>query len=61
MSFEILNEPIETSMRKIEWYSPLELLRMMLATVLIPARIRSQADCGFWYTRPNAKPRGETQ
>lgn len=61
MRFEILNEPIETSMRKFEWYSPLELLRMMLATVLIPTRIRSQADCGFWYTRPNAKPRGETQ
>ncbi len=61
MRFEILNEPIETSMRKIEWYSPFELLRMMLAAVLIPTRIRSQADCGFWYTRPNAKPRGEAQ
>ncbi len=61
MRFEILSEPIETSMRKIEWYSPLELLRMMLVTACIPARTRSQADCSFWYTRPDAKPRGEAQ
>jgi glycosyltransferase involved in cell wall biosynthesis len=59
MRFEILDEPIETSMRKVEWYSPLELLKIMLATALMPTRIRKQSGCDFWYTRPEAKPREE--
>lgn len=56
LRFRILDEPIQTSLRKMEWYSPRELLRMTLRTLLWPGRLRRREGCELWYTRPERKP-----
>jgi glycosyltransferase involved in cell wall biosynthesis len=56
LRFVILDEPISTSLRKMEWYTPLELLRMTIRTLLRPGSLRRRDSCELWYTRPQAKP-----
>jgi glycosyltransferase involved in cell wall biosynthesis len=56
LDFVILNEPISTSLRKMEWYSPSELLRLTVCTLLSPGRMRRRDGCELWYNRPQAKP-----
>lgn len=55
MRFVILGQPISTSLRKTEWYSTHELLRMAIGTTLNPGRLRRRDGCELWYTRPRAK------
>jgi glycosyltransferase involved in cell wall biosynthesis len=56
LRFVILDEPISTSLRKMEWYTPRELLRMTIRTLLRPGSLRRREGCDLWYTRPRAKP-----
>ena len=58
MHFRILEEPVSTSARKMEWYTPRELAGMLLGTVFMPWRTRRQESCKLWYTRPQAKLKG---
>ena len=55
MRFEILDTPIQTSMRKMEWFSVGELLRMVAQTLFAPAGMRKRASCDLWYKRPELK------
>lgn len=57
MRFEIIPEPpVITSVRKLEWYTPMQLARQA-ALVLIPGAVFSRFLCGTWYDRdlPRAK------
>ncbi|MFQ5698469.1 MAG: glycosyltransferase [Myxococcota bacterium] len=56
LGFAILDVPIATSLRKMEWYTPGELLRMSLRTLLVPGLLRRREGCELWYARPQAKP-----
>jgi glycosyltransferase involved in cell wall biosynthesis len=55
MRFVILDEPIVTSARKLEWFGLSGLLRMLF-TILLPGAIRRRDACAFWYSRPQEKP-----
>lgn len=56
MRFVILDEPIVTSARKLEWFGLRGLFRMFFATLLRPGAIKRRDACAFWYTRPQEKP-----
>jgi cellulose synthase/poly-beta-1,6-N-acetylglucosamine synthase-like glycosyltransferase len=56
MRFRVLEEPVSTSPRKMEWYTPRELFGMLLGTLFMPWRTKHQSGCKLWYTRPQAKP-----
>lgn len=56
MSFQILPQSIDTSMRKVRWYGPLQMLGMMLPLVFMPWRLRSRRHCAVWYERPATSP-----
>ena len=56
MSFRVLPQAIDTSMRKVRWYGPLQMLGMMLPLVLMPWRLRSRRHCAVWYERPATPP-----
>jgi len=52
--FRILSvDPVVTSVRKIEWYGPLELLGQF-ALVMIPGAVFSRRLCRMWYDRGRA-------
>jgi len=52
MTFEIIDEPpIITSSRKLRWFSPLQMIAILLMGAL-PLSTRSRALCAFWYKRP---------
>ncbi len=55
-SFVILEEPIVTSSRKLEWYSSWEIVRMFLGMLvhLKPLQNRDACD-NMWYRRPYDK------
>jgi glycosyltransferase involved in cell wall biosynthesis len=55
MKFRVLEEPVSTSSRKLDWYTPRELLGMLLGTIFMPWRTKRQSGCKLWYTRPQAK------
>ena len=55
LDFRILDEAIDTSMRKADWYSPATLIRMVLPFLILPRLLRRRRWCGLWYERP-AKP-----
>ncbi|MFC1736829.1 glycosyltransferase [Candidatus Hydrogenedentota bacterium] len=50
--FVILDEPISTSVRKLEWYGPWEMLYMTLRMLFGFRRLRSREACYMWYKRP---------
>jgi len=49
----ILASDIMTSDRKLEWYTPAQALRALLAFTVAPSRLQSQRDCWMWYDRPD--------
>jgi glycosyltransferase involved in cell wall biosynthesis len=55
MPVTILDEPIYTSTRKLEWFGTRVLLRSLLRTALHPGRLRSREGCHLWYERPQEK------
>ncbi len=51
--FEILTaHPVETSGRKLNWYSGPQILAWACFMVLVPIAVRSRKLCAFWYKRP---------
>ena len=49
MSFEIMSiDPVVTSVRKLEWYSPTQVILQALL-VLIPGALYSRRLCRLWY------------
>lgn len=56
LGFAILDEPIVTSGRKLDWYSRPALFRAMRHIVFRPSARRSRASCQLWYDRPDEKP-----
>ncbi len=48
----IENPPVQTSARKIHWYSTAELAGFLLIMVLCPWTMRSKRFCAYWYRRP---------
>jgi hypothetical protein len=54
MHFDVLDTPIQTSMRKMEWFSVGELLRMVARTLFAPAGMRKRSSCDLWYKRPGS-------
>ena len=52
-SFRIVESPrVLTSARKMEWYSPAQLLGLLVLMLLCPMAVRSKRLCAFWYRRP---------
>ena len=56
MRFVILDEPIVTSARKLEWFGLRGFFRLLFATLLRPGAIKRRDGCALWYTRPPEKP-----
>lgn len=54
LRFVVLSQEVDTSMRKVEWYSAPQLAWRFLGTVVFPWRIRSREACALWYERPGA-------
>jgi Glycosyltransferases involved in cell wall biogenesis len=53
LSFEILEiAPVQTSARKLHWYSGPQILGWVLFMIIAPIAVRSRKLCGFWYKRP---------
>ncbi len=51
--FCIVESPrVLTSARKLEWYSPAQLLGLLVLMTLCPMAVRSKRLCSFWYRRP---------
>jgi len=53
LRFRILREPIDTSMRKAQWYRPARLLAMMIMLGMAPWLLKQRKWCGIWYKRPD--------
>ena len=52
LKFKIItNPPIITSARKLQWFSPLQLVLLSLIT-FFPMALRLRPLCSFWYRRP---------
>ena len=52
MTFDIIDAPpIITSSRKLRWFSPLQMIAILLVSAF-PLSTRSRALCAFWYKRP---------
>jgi glycosyltransferase involved in cell wall biosynthesis len=51
MKFVVLDEPITTSMRKLDWFGPLGFTWQFLR-FLWPWTATKRKHCGLWYTRP---------
>ena len=56
MRFVILDQPIVTSARKLEWFGLRGVFRSFLAMLIRPGAFKRRDACGFWYTRPHEKP-----
>ena len=52
LSFKILPQSVDTSMRKAEWYTPGQMLWMTVRFVFCPWLLRSRKHCRLWYERP---------
>lgn len=48
----ILDGPIVSSARKLEWFTVGYMRRLVISLVLCPWRLRSREACAFWYERP---------
>ena len=53
MTMKILDQPLITSDRKLQWFTVGQALRAMIALTLRPWRLRTQEGCWFWYERPS--------
>ncbi len=52
-AFRIITDPpVLTSMRKLEWYSPLQMLLLSLPVLIFPPLVLFQWFCKHWYCRP---------
>ncbi|MFC1799232.1 glycosyltransferase, partial [Thermodesulfobacteriota bacterium] len=52
LSFRIITDPsVATSLRKLKWFTPLQLIQMVLL-VCFPVALRFRPMCSFWYKRP---------
>lgn len=51
-AFIILDTPVVTSGRKLEWYSPLQQFALLLMLLVFPFAVRFRSLSGFWYRRP---------
>lgn len=57
LSFEIIeSHPVITSVRKLDWYSPMQLVRQV-ALVLIPGALYSKTLCKTWYDTESRRDR----
>ena len=55
MPFKVIDSPaVNTSARKLQWYSGAEILGWVLFISVFPIAIRWRSLCGFWYRRPDA-------
>lgn len=53
-SFCIIEEPpVITSIRKMEWYSPLQIYFYILMLTVFPFIVRIKSLCTIWYRRPD--------
>jgi glycosyltransferase involved in cell wall biosynthesis len=52
LRFRILPECVDTSMRKLVWFTPWQLMGHVFSCVLFPWRLRRRETCSMWYTRP---------
>jgi len=50
----ILNETIHTSARKLDWYGPLGIARLLFRIVLMRGGLRDVDACRLWYSRPTS-------
>ena len=52
-TFEIIKQPpVITSMRKMQWYSPLRIYFYVLLLTVFPFTVRIKSLCTLWYRRP---------
>ncbi len=51
LRFEILEEPVVTSARKVDWYSNWQLALRFFIFLFLPWAIYYRSLCGFWYDR----------
>lgn len=52
-TFEIIKQPpVITSMRKMQWYSPLRIYIYVLLLTVFPFTVRIKSLCKIWYRRP---------
>ena len=49
----ILDIPVVTSARKIDWFTPWQILKFCVVAGLFPSRLKRRDTCDIWYTRPN--------
>jgi len=52
LKMKILDEPVVTSTRKVDWYSTRRLLGQFLIFFVMPWRLKSREGCSLWYDRP---------
>ena len=53
-SFSIIKQPpVITSMRKMQWYSPLRIYLYVLLLTVFPFMVRIKSLCTLWYRRPS--------
>jgi len=53
LRFCVIESPrVLTSARKMEWYSPAQLLALLGLMLVCPMAVRSKRLCAFWYRRP---------
>ncbi len=48
----IKHPPVITSMRKMQWYSPLRIYLYLFMIAIFPFSVRFKALCTFWYRKP---------
>lgn len=51
--FVVLDIPVMTSARKLDWLSAAQIFRQTMALVLFPFAVRSKRWCQAWYFRPD--------
>jgi glycosyltransferase involved in cell wall biosynthesis len=52
-AFRVVESPrVLTSARKMEWYSPAQLMGLLVMMTFFPFSMRSKKMCSFWYRRP---------
>jgi glycosyltransferase involved in cell wall biosynthesis len=51
----IKQPPVITSMRKMQWYSPLRIYLYLFLITVFPFSVRIKSLCTFWYRRPSSK------
>jgi glycosyltransferase involved in cell wall biosynthesis len=60
LGFRVLTIPVMTSPRKLEWYSPWQILLHMLHLAR-PGAMKRRENCRLWYSRPAEAASDRTQ